>query len=366
MFDLTATETYGILMFILVAIFAVGISGFWTTAAERSSNGPEFEDLANAIENAWNSGQEQTIEISLSQSRIPSASGRGSEFTEKGDPEYVIYYEAFPLEEDRAWTNYVDFKDKRAQTWINAKDVGWTSNFPEGYGEFVETVARQGIIVSVSNLMVDSLGSVKLISGSDSKNIVFSWNSNDFDPLEKTMIKTRTCGDNSLCLKTLYDITVRPLNAKGLQYVELVKTGRNVPFYIASPCKATFKVYKDMCTCTPLKSYPIYSYDSEKDVLEEKGEQTVCGHWTLSEAAQVFNTKTDVPCVKVEEIDHQSGFCYTSTDIAAPVVDLASIAIIAAGGPVGVLAAPALLVVTETFNGAWAANPLSWPKHVVG
>ncbi len=175
-----------------------------------------------------------------------------------GDPEYVLYYEAFPAGEAVSWETYIELYYRviaPVHLMMDGKDVTGKLTLPiVKYAEHVEGWKAQvldafraddkdaKVDVFVNNIILsDNLGvdPTNIETDNIDKRLMPSfgnWESGRYfaftsyhtlSKLEKTLIKYRPCDENALCLKTKDGVYTFPLDqCKDIKYVQLVYDGR--------------------------------------------------------------------------------------------------------------------------------------------
>ncbi len=196
-----------------------------------------------------------------------------------GDPKYVLYYEAFPIGEAVGWEVYHDFDYRIIAPFDYSKQAGSDSG-PINYIDFeremykgerslvkqiqesadkagVKATGTEPIKIIVNNIVLTSqlnpipneeprqFAAAKISrSGewkdlvSDNTNTRAKERDNTFEfssyslltALEKTALKYRSCGDNSLCLKTANGVErlALPQSCGDIKYVQLEYENRAV------------------------------------------------------------------------------------------------------------------------------------------
>ncbi len=195
------------------------------------------------------------------------------------DPKYVLYYEAFPVGEAVGWEVYHDFDYRIIAPFDYSKQAGSDSG-PINYIDFeremykgerslvkqvqesadkagVKATGTEPIKIIVNNIVLTSqlnpipnedprqFAAAKISRSGEWKRLVTTnadtkakENDNTFEfssyalltALEKTTLKYRSCGDNSLCLKTADGVErlKLPQSCEGIKYVQLEYENRAV------------------------------------------------------------------------------------------------------------------------------------------
>ena len=261
--------------------------------------------LRNTIDNVCKNGGTKTIPFNIQQ-KIPNKLMKGAYITMQGDPEIVIYYEAFHPGTGYSWEGYygelpknllfIYFNSSSSEVGedkmklfeknalLNAnetlKSMGVKTSLNMFYPIFVNIENREKWIP------VKSLGKIKYYI----KNIT-----SQHDPL---IYKYEFCMNNSICLKTNKNIYAFPLNC---DVNGSIITGNNlgnlneynIPFELVSPCDGSLEILKTPCTCRIYKKYTL-----EGDKLKYIGNYTSC----------IKDDNGDRTCIMVETTNTK-GFC---------------------------------------------------------
>lgn len=213
--------------------------------------------LQNAINNVCAEKESYNLSLSLPQTSIPKLFGinflSGIYIHELGDPDYLLYYESFPFGEGIGWEVYIKELPRRIfipiddsfmltadskKKFLNKKKIQQLKMIIENKfpNEDVEIVIPNIIIDDIfsPNPLNQILGEEEEMSETEKaifgKKLLGNWINdyvykfkrlNEFSPIEKTLIKYRPCGDNSLCLKTPNNIYKFPITCKGIDYIQL-------------------------------------------------------------------------------------------------------------------------------------------------
>lgn len=280
-----------------------------------------------------------------------------------GDPQYVLYYEAFPPGEGIGW-EVRQVLDYRAITQLPAGATG-TSDIEKAIDSAksaVKTRYKTEPNVLVSNVILPE--GIDLSTGSiieKEEEFLGKWRTDNFifqnyfflQFLNKTFIKYMPCGDNALCLKTRSGVYRYPLKyCNNIKYMQLIAlpedpsssniiTGRYSDFYLASPCRGSkVKVYVDNCRndvgsvidkawgnaivrnggCDDSITYPVYIYSkgtlTDTDASGNKMEHMVCLDALGGDEKTKHGSPSEIKCVRVE-LKGSEGFCYTNNPILA-------------------------------------------------
>ncbi|MEM7815321.1 MAG: hypothetical protein QXF55_03195 [Candidatus Aenigmatarchaeota archaeon] len=241
----------------------------------------------------------------------------------KTDPDYLIYYEAFPPGEGAAWEAFLELP-RLAVAALTKRSVSDLDR--EAANLFAQLSSAQNVsAVALSNVMLsnDSLtGSIGHWEGDFYKFDNYTARS----VVEKSLVKYRACGAYSLCFKTKEGIYRLPLpsceNKKislmALTNVRATYTDRS-DFYIASPCKGKAIITFGTCVCEDtsragtsnayaFRGSPLIRRDGAS--ASEIKQRVTC--WNrFGNSPDEDATATVDKCVSVE-VDDETGFCSTS------------------------------------------------------
>ncbi len=203
-----------------------------------------LDKLAGAIQKLCVEDTPQTIKFELEQPK-PLASlgtvgkafnaffdiGKRAMLSINGDPLYTIYYEAFPPGDAWAWEEHLDMSQRAVIYYKPEKDEAVIKNARGKLEKFVkdELVKNYKTVIPYvfGNVVLENYN--KKISGWDSSMIGVGgagiWDTEEksqkafyifgqlsrFNEMEKSMIKYRACGENTLCMKTTSGIVRVPL-----------------------------------------------------------------------------------------------------------------------------------------------------------
>lgn len=177
-----------------------------------------------------------------------------------GDPNYVIYYEAFPPGEGIGWESYSSFQNKAivyitepSENNINDKKLNLITSFADSKKTLDGIVVANTLLSSDFNAVTFEkdrdkvyLENLKAQSGAAFKMATTNeiegpgkWNENVFSfknylgmsDFERTAIKYQSCGDGALCLKTrdgVYKFPLDQCNESGIDYIELHYDKRSI------------------------------------------------------------------------------------------------------------------------------------------
>lgn len=229
------------------------------------------------------------------------------------DPDFLLYYESYPIGEDLVWTIYTDLP---ARSYIgfnqgdNLVDFNHTSSEVENQIKDLleqETEEKNIYVKAINTLIPEKYGEWD-------KNF-FRFNNYMGLPLdEKSDLKYYTCGENSLCLKTHKGIYAYPLDECNIDFVQMNVNedllGKTVDdqervFGLFGPCKARLEIKTgvgDECTCNQKAEYSLYNVSNNK--ATKIGENTYCYN-----AIDRSNDNDEVKCLIVD-VEDQEGFCY--------------------------------------------------------
>jgi len=277
------------------------------------------------------------MEINIPQGKImpsvnsldPGTTVEGAYIKMLADPEFVLYYESFPIGDDISWTLYTDLP---YTVYASLNDSRQTiQNFNELEADFVSNVKKEvsdylltkgvdddylkdveNMNVFLTNKLVGGeLGSWHHTSVADIFNISFT----GFNLAKASSIKYLACGDNALCLKTHKNIYRFPLtNCDDIDSIELHTDsfwsfGHQRGFGLASPCKLKVKIYRasgNNCYCHQKLSTPIFNV-SENGTATTIGKRTMCFNELGEEKAD-----NNFQCIIVEAVGgaKDGTFCY--------------------------------------------------------
>lgn len=406
-------------------LLGVILLGFFIYVIYRMTGGLSYElekriavdsvqDLANTINLVCLTGNDQDIEIYLPQT-LPEHEGLKDYITQyfstAGDPQFITYFEAFPPGEEYAWSQYVGVSMLLAIIPIRVPGVGGSAKiaqFGSKYSKFTTGIS-QGLLKKMGTTA--SQAGLKQLYIAAVPNVILrnapSWGrwygkkyvyNKGLSEIDKANEKFRTCGIDSLCLKTKYELFVFPLDEckkRNITYVELSKgsaehptlswqtiedvfsVAKDKPFYLASPCKAKFKVYKTKCACSDLETIPVYEYDEKADTAVQIGERSICEK-SVKKDLKFWEKKDTFDCVKLkvysegysEALGGKDNFCYSSPESVKYVLDslilvgealidpFVAAATMGCGG-CGVVATRA----ASRGGMAWLETKWAWPKH---
>ena len=301
--------------------------------------------MRSAMEEACVSGQAELQEFQLPQNTMEKlfnypVIGKAAQAVAKyqirlkGDPTYILYYEAFPPGKGYTWEWYDDRLTDRNLIYLDdgydGKNLAeFTSIVWTGNDNIIDSLKKdhEGDISSmVANIVLnDQLNPLSGITAQGSeahgddewkdKNNVPPWGKWDgnfyafggymfLDSTHKSMIKYASWGPNSLCLKTPEGVYRFPLNyCKGVEYVKIVRAptylggltrvkSKTSDFHIVSPCKISgenlppifggydniieIKVKSNDYKCENTINYPLYEIDENKKIIDTKNDHYSC------------------------------------------------------------------------------------------
>lgn len=215
------------------------------------------ELLRIAIDDVCASSNDKTLEFNFPQPAIATvvASNFVSRFQirAKIDPDYLLYYEAFPPGEAEGWEAFLDLPTRAV--------IALPGTSIPNSAEYLKTISD--LMAAKRNVSAVVFSNVLLSNDSLTGNIghwegdVYKFdNASSLSTLDMSLVKYRACGPYSLCLKTrdgIYRLPLPNCERKGISLIQLTG-GRNdytdrSDFYLASPCKATVTIKKGSCLC---------------------------------------------------------------------------------------------------------------------
>ncbi|MCD6557865.1 MAG: hypothetical protein J7K31_02420 [Candidatus Aenigmarchaeota archaeon] len=399
MIDIPYRMLLGIILlaFILYIIYVV-ILGYNYQVQKRLAIA-SAQDIADAMNFACMTGKDVDVKVNMPE-KVPDRSFLKQYFSSVQDPQFILYYEAFPEGEDLAWSNYIGISMVLALVPIKipgADKVGGIvakKVLGKSLSEAAESVGKKAGKKLASKLPELAASRVKAAFPNiiKSSGHLGTWVGKTFiyqkslSAADRAMDKFSVCSPQSLCLKTKDEKIVFPLDEckkRGIMYVELSKgasihdtfdwgtvkdffsVGVDKSFYLASPCKARFRIYHATCKCSDVKEEPVYFYDEKNDTLRWIANRTVCEKSTLGR----LKGSEEIPCLKVkiykEDITNETGdnFCYTSPQGAKYIAD--ALIVLAEIGA-DIVTAGSATIVTRTASNvgmSWLETRWAWPRH---
>jgi hypothetical protein len=332
-------------MVALVVIIAILMSVLGGIKPNRQIAMANAQQLALAINDVCLSGTPKMINFSFPQTEpetfggmLPGVLPRLA-IKSEGDPNYLIYYEHFPIAEGVGWEALASL----------GKRIVWPiagSNIDNVYSLFAamdwlnHSQGVEGAPIIVPNIILgqnNMTGDIGVWQGNYYK---FLRSMSSLSSLEKSAIKYRSCGENSLCFKMPDGIIRMPLSSNcQIDYIG-IEAGRmggflgvfeRSDFYIVSPCQAELLIEKTSCECNDLEAWspvsilypaseqesstkwPIYSI--ENGLFVKKKEHISCAHrWRESGEKAVslnFVEENEINnCISIHFSEY-SGYCFT-------------------------------------------------------
>jgi hypothetical protein len=246
-----------------------------------------------------------------------------------GDPNYLIYYDNFPPGEAYAWEVYMTQVQRSVDFIMDKSWAKYTSEVP-----FAQANVVLGNNESFGNWTED----------------FFRFSAYALLPdINKSMIKYRMCGADTLCLKTKDGIYRLPLPSckgriDGIQLFQdwsaLQDQDEQFDFYLASPCSAKLTIEKTQCGCgewsgsttqpgeddtgpthaTTVFDIPVFKADQTG--LSEIGRTKRCFHRIgNSEQGTYAADEIGFDCIriKISDANKNDDFCFSSNDVEATV-----------------------------------------------
>lgn len=346
-------------------------------AAEAFTARGKVDELAGKIDDVCLTGEPREVKkFSLPQKERAEQITAAQEFIVKisGDPEYVLYYEAFPPGEALGWELYHRDFGYRLMVPYKGPDIDMEKN-PDELFTFVEDakkkasafrkdeelkenadmqekLGKKSLGAVVTNIILN--GKLDFFTGkpvAEGKTEWGEWkdfgaNAESFGVsnyagvgnFEKTAIKHMICEDNSLCLKTRQGVVAYKLPncaANGFDFIVLKGKMREIPgapskggempaFQIASPCTGDLKIsvlenckdeFNEELKCSKggyFEKTPVYRVDANKLV------KTGGDHWSCVMGNRNDN-KPATPespgkCIQIE-IENKDDYCYTNYEV---------------------------------------------------
>ena len=388
MIDIPYRMLLGIILlaFILYVIYVV-ILGYNYQVQKRLAIA-SAQDIADAMNFACMTGKDVDVKVNMPE-KVPDRSFMKQYFSSVQDPQFILYYEAFPEGEDLAWSNYIGISMVMALVPVKIPGVGKVAGAAGSKLARIESEAIRKIGAKVAKGSIRDIAITNIIKSTGSFGV---WAGKTFiyqkglSAADRAMDKFSVCSPQSLCLKTKDEKIVFPLDEckkRGIMYAELSKgasihdtfdwgtvsdffsVGVDKSFYLASPCKARFRIYHATCKCSEVEEEPVYFYNEENDTLEWIANRTVCEKSTLGR----ITGSEEIPCLKVkiyrEDIINETGdnFCYTSPQGAKYIIDAT---ILAGEIAADIFFSPAAAVVTRAGSKvamSWFETRWAWPRH---
>ncbi|MFH1421074.1 MAG: hypothetical protein ABIG30_03900 [Candidatus Aenigmatarchaeota archaeon] len=334
-----------------------------------------FESLASAIQKTCLEGKAVTVDFEMAQSKPITVGGtlnvlRKVMLDISGDPDYLIYYEAYPPGDAWAWEELMGLP-KRNVVYYKPDLCEMTSDekcivrdfakikFPEFVKQLSDPQSTETVPFVVANIILDDEENNvqykdRLLRGTVGKwdttnpNTKASYNFMDYfsiNTIEKTMVKYRACGENSLCLKTKKGVYKIPLTGcesinendklvvvskKAGTYPStieiLLRMAKNLvginagvsaefiqrrPLSLASPCsRSTLSIVRTQCSCKEKRTYPIFEYSSKDDTLTQVGTHIDCLDFIIGGQAGTGET-FDCISIGIENLNLNDNYCIT-------------------------------------------------------
>jgi len=241
---------------------------------------------------------------------------------QKGDPNYLIYYEQFPVGEAISWETYLNGKIND-RIFAQISGPSFTSEQAAAFRSTITAPGGAAVDVIINNVVLATgLNMLTLEEPTDKKSPVTGEQKDSYyalnyqpDALGKTTAKYLSCGEGNLCVKTKSGIYAYPLKEckEKIDYIQMKYDGGLTPddksfieetldkipvgavrvgdlkipqkilgslgsskqsdFYLFSPCKANAKISIGKCTCK-LDRYPVYDYEDK--VFKQSGTHEFC------------------------------------------------------------------------------------------
>ena len=293
------------------------------------------ELLRTAIDDVCASGVTKTIDFDFPQPKPITFGYFGMGPMPKmmistiGDPNYLLYYDNFPPGEAYAWEVYLKQPQRLVGFIMDKSWAAYTSEVP-----FV-----------TANIVLGNNESF----GNWSDETFFKFSTYALLPeMNKSMVKYRMCGNNSLCFKTKDGIYKLPLpscnNIRGIQLFQdwnaLQDQDEQFDFYLASPCSAKLTIEKTQCGCgewsgtterpgeddtgpghaTTVFDVPVF--ESGQTGLTEVGRTKRCFHRIGNSEKEIYTAdETSFDCIRIKISDayKKEDFCFSSNDVEADV-----------------------------------------------
>ena len=324
-------------IFLIIVAVSAMISGFEDYTDKNYRNARSLE---SHIETICQTPGSVTETFNFEQPSVPTLHGMvfsAIEFMLKdtGDPKYLLYYESFPPGEAFGWEVYQGFPNRYIAPFIPDESL---ENFKEQWSQYVEqfkTEFEPGPAVLPSNIILDSVESRGAITKESwIPGSIGEWVNNTYvfmtgaglSSLEKSLVKYRACGENTLCLKTPNGI--KKLDLK--DYCNDIKDvriryddslfpgaeGHQSNFYVASPCKGlevtiSKKPLSNCGNCDNYYTYPLFKYNKSEDKLERAGEHIQCTD-RLLEGEKAPSQSVGGQCIEIHMKSKEDGFCFLS------------------------------------------------------
>jgi hypothetical protein len=257
-------------LLIQVIVIAVSIAAMMSVLTiwrpHRQISAANAQQLALAMDEVCASGNPREFDFKFPQP-TPFTAGVLPSFIPGifvnafGDPYYLIYYEHFPPGEGVGWES---LKKLPAKAFAYPAGPADEASLAQLTQEIKAKLGREDVTVIYPNVV--------LSEGDNLSGSVGRWVSDDYyafedfdklPPAEKTSIKYRACGPDSLCFKTREGVQRLELpnckgKIKGMQ-VNSPYMPSGLPdafgfqerpnFYFASPCNARIKIELGPCEC---------------------------------------------------------------------------------------------------------------------
>lgn len=303
---LTLIVVIGIIMLLLIPLYSI-------IGSQRSSTKRALyytQKLRDSIDYVCEHSNKKDIQFNVYQG-IPNKLIRGAYITSQGDPDYVIYYEAFKPGTGYSWEGYYGELPKNILfIYLNttSNDAFVMKAFErQAIRQANETLKIMGIKTSLPMfypvfaniedepkwIPVKQLGKIKYYM----KNITSTE--------DKMIYKYKFCMNNSICLKTKSEIYAFPLkkcNINGSIIEGHIDNIANlntyvIPLGLASPCKGEISISKVSCSC---KTYKKYIMNGDK--IKFSGNYSVCN----------YDDSGDRTCIMIDT-SNAKGFCMQHT-----------------------------------------------------
>ena len=301
---LTVIVVIGIVMLMILPFYAI-------MASQRSSTRRAIyytSKLRDAIDKVCEGSGTEKITFNIDQN-MPSGLMKGVYITTQGDPDVVVYYEAFHPGTGYSWEGYYGELPKNILfIYVNSTNDEFDKSYVKDFIERTEREANETLkSLGVRTAIPMFYPVVANVQDSNWKAVkqfgrVKYYIKNASDSQDRMIYKYEFCMNNSICMKTKNAIYAFPLkcdfNGSVLFYRKKKISAISHITYInelalASPCKGEVSVYSAKCSCNVHKKYIV-----DHDKVKYAGNYTTCEK----------DDNGDRTCIIVD-VSNTNGFC---------------------------------------------------------
>ncbi len=297
---LTVIVIIGIVILMILPFYAI-------MASQRSSTRRAIyytSKLRDAIDSVCEGSSAKTITFNIDQN-MPNDLLKGAYITTRGDPDVVVYYEAFHPGTGYSWEGYYGELPKNILfVYVNSTNDEFDKSYIKDFIERSEHEANETLkSLNVRTAIPMFYPVVANVQDSNWKAVkqfgrVKYYIKNATESQDRMIYKYEFCMNNSICMKTKNAIYAFPLkcdfNGSVLFDTDQGATGEYYgELSLASPCKGEVTVYSAKCSCEVHKKYII-----NNSKIEYIGNYTTCEK----------DDNGDRTCIIVD-ITNANGFC---------------------------------------------------------